>query len=321
MEAVSREISKYALTDAQSDNANNISLKAYYRMVTGTAVNHDQFMVMDLSWRPNKKSTVKSWQRKVRLVSDFTDEGKRCLVRLQEQIKTRFPKMIPGQAVAMLLDPMTKRHSLSVLGEECYSQAKNHLIEQHRVAYEVCNEGKGSKAAKANNSSDDKDESMDDEEDGDSESGDEDEDVVPFDVKANCTPAPAISVEEKDRNLKADQIVTDWLEHQVNYNDFLYDGQKPIPKKTLEDVGLFMLTQRFDTMRFFSDKEVARMYPTIKLLARVNYGKFSNSGFQERVFSTAGNAMGSNQTRMDFVHLEKRTLIAHNKQHIRDKVI
>ena len=147
------------------------------------------------------------------------------------------------------------------------------------------------------------------------------EDEVPYDIKADCATIAILSLEVKDHNAKADVIVDDWLNHHINYNNFLYDGQKPIQKKTLHDVGLFTLTQRFDTMRFFRDKDVLTKFPTIKLLARIHYGKFSNSGFQERVFSTAGNAMGSNQTSMNFLHLEKRTLLAHNKQHIRDKVI
>ena len=103
------------MTDAQSDNANNVSLRAYYRKVTGNAVRHTEFRVMDISHRPDKFSSVKNWPRVARLVSDFTNEGKICLKRLQEQIKVRFPPMVPLQAVAMLLDPMTKRHALSTL--------------------------------------------------------------------------------------------------------------------------------------------------------------------------------------------------------------
>ena len=46
-----------------------------------------------------------------------------------------------------------------------------------------------------------------------------------------------------------------------------------------------------------------------------------NSAFQEQVFSTAANVPEKTQNRMAFEHLEKRTLIAHNKQLLRDKII
>ncbi len=73
-------------------------------------------------------------------------------------------------------------------------------------------------------------------------------------------------------------------------------------------------------MRYFRE-EGLKVFPTICLLARIHFGKFSNAGFQERVFSTAGNAMDSNQTKMSFERLEMRTLLAHNKELIRDGVI
>ena len=73
-------------------------------------------------------------------------------------------------------------------------------------------------------------------------------------------------------------------------------------------------------MQYFCE-EGSKVFPTICLLARIHFGKFSNAGFQERVFSTAGNVMDSNQTRMLSEHLEMRTLLARNKQLIREGVI
>ena len=39
-----------------------------------------------------------------------------------------------------------------------------------------------------------------------------------------------------------------------------------------------------------------------------------NSGFQERVFSSASGAMSENQAKMSFDVLEKRTLLYHNRK-------
>lgn len=61
-------------------------------------------------------------------------------------------------------------------------------------------------------------------------------------------------------------------------------------------------------------------FPTVCLLARLLLGKFSNNGFQERVFSVAGNSMSAKQMRMSFSHLEKGTILANNKQLFRDGI-
>jgi hypothetical protein len=57
-------------------------------------------------------------------------------------------------------------------------------------------------------------------------------------------------------------------------------------------------------------------FPTISLLARRELGKMSNSGFQERVFSSANGAMNKKQGRMGYAVLEKRTILYHHKDFI-----
>ena len=53
----------------------------------------------------------------------------------------------------------------------------------------------------------------------------------------------------------------------------------------------------------------------------IEFARMDNGRFQERVFSTVGNAQSSNQGRMMFDHLEKRAILAHNKALIKDGVI
>ena len=80
------------------------------------------------------------------------------------------------------------------------------------------------------------------------------------------------------------------------------------------------LMTKFDTMKYFcltGEKE----WPTITMLARIHFSRMDNSAFQERVFSTASKVQGVVQNRMTFDHLEKRTLLAHNKELIRNNVI
>ena len=77
---------------------------------------------------------------------------------------------------------------------------------------------------------------------------------------------------------------------------------------------------KFDTMKFFRE-EGTEKWPTITILARIHFSKMDNAAFQERVFSTAANVMSKQQGRMAFDHLEKRTLLAQNRDLIRKKII
>ena len=80
------------------------------------------------------------------------------------------------------------------------------------------------------------------------------------------------------------------------------------------------LVAKFDTVQYFCEVG-SKKWPTITMLARIHFSRMDNSAFQERVFSTAANVQEKTQNRMAFEHLEKRTLIAHNKQLLRDKII
>ena len=76
----------------------------------------------------------------------------------------------------------------------------------------------------------------------------------------------------------------------------------------------------FNHFKYFMEEGQIK-WPTISILYRMEFSRIENSGFQECVFSTAKNSMNDNQGQMDYEHLEKRTLLAKNKQLILDGVI
>ena len=106
---------------------------------------------------------------------------------------------------------------------------------------------------------------------------------------------------------------------QIEMHKYAFDHIKQsIPNEG--DVTLLELVAKFDSMKYF--REVGRKeWPSITMLARIHFSKMDNSAFQERVFSTAAYAQSKTQGRMKVDHLEKRTLISHNKDLIRDGII
>ena len=73
-------------------------------------------------------------------------------------------------------------------------------------------------------------------------------------------------------------------------------------------------------MKYYHEKG-QKDHPVVHTFARIEFTRMNNSEFQERVFSNRSNATKKNQSRMEFGRLEKRTLLAHNKELIRKKVI
>lgn len=116
----------------------------------------------------------------------------------------------------------------------------------------------------------------------------------------------------------ADKVVDDWIEDPIKYDKFLYEGAKL--DIASGKVDLISLIGRFDSMEYFRKEGVVK-YPTITTLARIHFSRMDNSGFQERVFSTADEAMSSKQGSMSFSHLEMQTLLSHNRELIRKGVI
>ncbi|KAL7463587.1 hypothetical protein ACHAXS_003939, partial [Conticribra weissflogii] len=99
IEAIVNVISNYALSDAQSDSINNVSLAPFYRKMAIHISNAKTFKVMNLD-RPETGATLKDWPRNSRHVVDLSPEGKIALERLQEQIRIRLPDVSSEQEEA-----------------------------------------------------------------------------------------------------------------------------------------------------------------------------------------------------------------------------
>ena len=132
-------------------------------------------------------------------------------------------------------------------------------------------------------------------------------------------PTEVDGIEEVSDDTKANDLVDEWIKHSVSFNKHVLYWFNPLPKSG--NISLLELVAKFDTMQYFRDVG-SKDWPTITMLARIHcFSRMDNSAFQERVFSTAANVQGKTQNRMAFEHVEKRTLIAHNKELLREKII
>ena len=108
-------------------------------------------------------------------------------------------------------------------------------------------------------------------------------------------------------------------EGQVS-NKYLLEGARRLHSSEGEHITTVHVIASFDTMNYYL-KKGKDDYHVIFMMARIQCSRLDNSGFQERVFSTGSSTMSNNQARMEFDCLEKRTLLAHNKNMIREKII
>ena len=73
-------------------------------------------------------------------VENFTDAGKKCLLRLQKQIALRLPPPCPMDCLPVLLDPATKAFRSWLLEDNELLQVTTSLLKaKHLKAYEALN--------------------------------------------------------------------------------------------------------------------------------------------------------------------------------------
>jgi len=318
MEAVCKILHHYVTLDAQTDNFQSNSLKPMYRKVCLASCFLDSYEVMSFE-RPPRDALIETWKRHTRKVSEFTEFGKKCLTRLRHQVHQRLPPPSAKKSIAVLLDPMTKLFASSMLDEEgnLYQDTLNYLKEQHRVAYWAVNKSELEDLRIQNSGNGDNNKTPSDEDVGEAGCA---RGLVVVNFCSDIGPAKEQTLEEKENDLdsQADKIVEDWLAETIKYHKFLHVGHSLDIRNN--KVDLISLIGTFDTMKYFREEGTLK-YPTIAMLARIHFSRMDNSGFQERVFSTADNAMSSKQGSMSFEHLEMRTLLSHNKELIRKGVI
>ena len=127
-------VSTYATGEAQHDSVLKVSMRPFMRKQVILSVHHTSFYLMDLGF--SGKCSSSKWPRIWKNASDFTESGKTCLLRLQEQAKSRLPQLKPHQMVVVFLDQTTKTFAKNVFETpEEYAKAKEELLVMHLEVY------------------------------------------------------------------------------------------------------------------------------------------------------------------------------------------
>ncbi len=135
MEAILDILSSYALSEAQSDSINNMSLVPFYRRLAMMASTATYFQVMSLE-RQMTGTSLSKWPRIERKLEDFTPEGCIAMNRLQEQIQICLPELSASQGAVVLLNPLTKVFAVEILGgDDKYAECKVALQAFHLRVY------------------------------------------------------------------------------------------------------------------------------------------------------------------------------------------
>ena len=312
MEAVTRLLGKYAVNESQkSDSFMNSSLKPYYRKILLKVTTKQSFNVIKLT-RQKHGMALHQAERENRKVDDFTEGGKRCLHRLTKQIELRLPATTAKENLATLLDPATKLFAKKLLGMTDYQKAVCLLKEEHRSVYKLITKKKESPTINDElvDTATTREEEEDLQEPVDMDCSSDDDELYAFEPEVEKQD-DAVALEELYR--KSDSLVDAWLKGNQLSNDYLFDKNSKLSLGTGAKLEIKDVVSKFDTMTYFKVKGHID-HPVLCMLARIYFSCLDNSGFQERVFSTAKSAMDKSQSRMAFDQLEKRTLLAQNKR-------
>jgi len=316
MEAICSVLSSYAVNEAQKSGTFLSSLKPFYRLALLAVANKKKFKIMDLS-RQESDTKLSQIPRYTKRVDNFTDGGKKCLLRLQEQINFRLPATTPSQSLATLLDPATKIFARTLLKGDLYDKTLAYLKKEHLKVYKAWKCGKAS-----NVNNDQTNTVVGPTEDNEVFHDPKDESSDKEDLVIETTIEEPNNGEEAVEQLLVDEsngIIDRWMSENPVSNKFVYIGSPCLPDKG-GNIRIEQVIASFDTMEYYR-KEGSIKYPTVTLLSRIHFARLDNAGFQERVFSTAKLVMSKEQSRMEFDMLEMRTLLCHNKSLISAGII
>ena len=96
-------------------------MKSYYHHKITQDLSASKFFVMKMT-KPTFNQTLDSWQQVERKVEDSSENGKKCISCLQEQVKIRLNQEDPEDLVSVFLDPTTKSSTRSLLGKIMYKK-------------------------------------------------------------------------------------------------------------------------------------------------------------------------------------------------------
>jgi hypothetical protein len=308
LESLTSMLVIYAIGEAQIDRV-TASKNFYFRRICERYCENEKYKVMELNERPEKRSTVSDWIRIEKPLSEFSDLGKRCLERLKRQLENRFRYDLPHDFIPIFVDPVTSPMAKVMIPSDRYEEAFNEFRNAHYGVFKELNKGKEAirNRNREENIDNDKKLSVEGNEIG-YDVVDESDPMYLFDQEFDVTFAASSQI--KDDKTIADDIVNQWLNDtlQIDWKEFVVDNQHASSVRTV-----FGKICNADIFAWFRDVGVHK-YESIALMARHNLQRMTNSGYQERVFSSAKGAMSKTQGRMAFDVLEKRTLLYHNKK-------
>ena len=120
------------------------------------------------------------------------------------------------------------------------------------------------------------------------ETDDEDDIITGF--SCNVFPKNREKDEEEDPYAKADKLLDKFLTEDQISNSYLLDCATRLPEDKGARIRINKVIASFNIIKYYKVKG-SKDYPSICQLARTQFLRMENSGFQERVFSTGGNAM------------------------------
>ena len=302
VEEICYELHSYAMMEVQVD-CTKTSRTIFIRFICKEFVSSTEFKVLQINDNPSRVDKIDGMKRVSRLKKDFTENGKKCLKRLEEQVKLRFENLATDDYTPIFFDPITKNFAKKIIGENLYDSVEKAAKKFHRELYTSIQESMH--VAVVNT-----EENEADEQEGLEMDSDEDR----FDI---CLDEQMIQDTTHHRlenfDVEADRIFSQWCSTKIDYKSFLYENVDPHKANLKRLKGLL---RDVDIFRYFREKGQMQ-FPSIALGARILLAKMDNSGFTERMFSAGSNAMSKKQTRMNFDLLEKRVLLYQNKNYIK----
>ena len=126
VEGICYELHSYAMMEAQVD-CTTASRKIFLPFICKEFVSSTEFRVLQINGNTSRVDKVDGMKRVSRLKTDFTENGKKCLKRLEEQVKLRFGNFSTDDCAPIFFDPITKNFAKTIIGENLYDSVDIHL--------------------------------------------------------------------------------------------------------------------------------------------------------------------------------------------------
>jgi hypothetical protein len=302
MESLTSQLVNYAQNESQIDRVTAATI-FFYRYVCEKYSDQQSFKILDLHHRPSINTMITNFPREPKDLEDFTNHGKICNTRLKEQLKLRFKFDKDYQFLPVFLDPITCPLASKLIPQEYYNDTLLCFKAKHLEIYNKMHPPQDLLDNMGVNN--DTDNILINTENSDNM-------LLSLDLEMDLEDLTTTVI--RTTSDVANEIIEYWFEEtkKIDWVKFMHVGTE---KHNKDVVTSYWKICYGDMLRWF--KEVGKdKFPTLAVLARCELGRMNNSGYQERVFSSANSAMGVKQAKMSFQQLEQRTLLFHNKKHM-----